>query len=153
MAAASGWRIYATAKRQRRPDHAAEPLESFTLASGDRVDALQLGDGSVFVPFDFDEAYQNYLSERWRVQTDLRALGESQLTLYYRVKRLLPRELQLALRRLFIRLRTTPAFPGLAARAIRRPAACASTRAACLPTPESNRPRSHGSGRRRTTAA
>ena len=110
--AASGWRIYATAKRQRRPDHAAELLESFTLASGDRLDALRLGDGSVIVPFDFDEAYQNFLSERWRVQTDLRALGESQLTFYYRVKRLLPRELQLALRRLFIRLRTTPAFPG-----------------------------------------
>ena len=109
---APGWRVYATAKRQRRQDHAAELLESFTLPSGDRLDALRLGDGSVIVPFDFDEAYQNFLSERWRVQTDLRLLGESQLALYYRVKWLLPRELQLALRRLFIRLRPSPAFPG-----------------------------------------
>jgi peptidoglycan/xylan/chitin deacetylase (PgdA/CDA1 family) len=107
---APGWRVYATAKRQRRQDHAAELLESFTLPSGDRLDALRLGDGSVIVPFDFDEAYQNFLSERWRV-TDLRMLGELQLMLYYRVKRLLPRELQIALRRLFIRLRATPSFP------------------------------------------
>ena len=108
---ASGWRIYATAKRQCRSAH-AELLESFALASGDRLDAVRLSDGRVIAPFDFDEAYQNFLSERWRAQTDLRGLGASRLTFYYRVKRLLPRGLQLALRRLFIASSKTPAFPG-----------------------------------------
>jgi len=109
---APGWRVHATVKRQRRRDDAAEVLETFTLASGDRLDALRVRDGSVIVPFDFDEAYHNFLSERWRAHSDVRGLGESQLELYYRIKQLLPRELQLALRRLFIRLRTPPAFPG-----------------------------------------
>ncbi len=109
---APGWRVYTTARRQGRAERTSDLLESFTLASGDRLEALRLDDGSVVVPFDFDEAYRNFLSERWRGQSDVRALGESQLALYYRLRRLLPRKLQLALRRLFIRLRTPPTFPG-----------------------------------------
>lgn len=68
-------------------------------------------DGRVDVPFDLDDAYANYVTERWRAQARVRALTPGQLQLYYRLKRLVPRSLQLRARRALIRRNGVPSFP------------------------------------------
>jgi peptidoglycan/xylan/chitin deacetylase (PgdA/CDA1 family) len=118
---AGGWRLLASLRLERGlgtgPDlgspagQTAEIIESFQLESGLHVSALRRSDGAVVVPFDFDDAYRNYITEAWRANTGARALGDRQLQLYYRVKGLLPREFWLALRRLIIRLGKPPVFP------------------------------------------
>jgi peptidoglycan/xylan/chitin deacetylase (PgdA/CDA1 family) len=65
----------------------------------------------VYVPFDLEEAYRNYVTEVWAEQGDVHKLSESQLRLYYRLKGLLPRAFLLMLRRLFIRIGKPPSFP------------------------------------------
>jgi peptidoglycan/xylan/chitin deacetylase (PgdA/CDA1 family) len=106
---AGAWRLLA------RPGVAAgdagEPIERFALPSGETVDAVRTAEGTVVVPFDPDEAYANYVTEAWRDNARVHALGTSQLRLYYRIKRLLPREFWLSARRAFIRLGKTPEFP------------------------------------------
>ena len=67
--------------------------------AGGSSDAVQLDDGGVALPFDPDEAYRNCVTEAWRAGADLQALSTAQLQLYYRVKRLLPRELLAGVRR------------------------------------------------------
>jgi hypothetical protein len=108
---AGDWRLPTRPRADRGA--AGAIAESFQLDSGAIVNALKLAEnGSVFVPFDFDEAYGNYVTEAWRENaSDLRVLSDSQLTFYYRVKRLLPSEFWLTLRRVFIRLGKPPAFP------------------------------------------
>jgi hypothetical protein len=52
-----------------------EVIESFHIDSGTSVRALRLADtGAVFVPFDLDEAYRNYVTEAWRDSAELRQL-------------------------------------------------------------------------------
>ena len=86
-------------------------IERFTLESGASVAAVREEDGAVYVPFDLDEAYANYVNEHWVSATSVRALSQRQLQLYYRVKRLVPRRLILAARRAFIRRGSPPEFP------------------------------------------
>ena len=69
------------------------------------------GDGAVHVPFDFDAAFEAYVSERWVARSGNRRLSPAQLDLFYRVKRLVPRFVQLAARRVLIRRHGLPAFP------------------------------------------
>lgn len=108
---AGDWRL--PARPRADPGPAGAVVESFQLDSGAIVNALKSAEsGSVFVPFDFDEAYANYVTEAWRENvSDLRALSDGQLQFYLRVKHLLPREFWLTLRRLFIRVGKPPAFP------------------------------------------
>ena len=70
-------------------------------------------DGSVFLPFDPDEVQLNYLSERYREIVARPGSGWRRLAMlgYYRARRLLPRSLQLSLRRVFARLQMRTQFP------------------------------------------
>jgi peptidoglycan/xylan/chitin deacetylase (PgdA/CDA1 family) len=65
----------------------------------------------VSVPFSLDEAFENYVSERWAENAHMRQLTSRQLALFYRMKRLIPRHVQLLLRRMLIRWQGTPEFP------------------------------------------
>ena len=66
---------------------------------------------SVWVPFDLEEAYFNFVHEGWRGATAQPALSERQLGLFYRVKRFVPRTVQLRARRVLIRRQQNPDFP------------------------------------------
>jgi len=84
----------------------------FALPSGDHVSAwFDPDDASVHVPFDFDEAYRNYVTEEWKDHRSLRALSPNQLQLYYRVRRAVPRSWLLSARRVFMRRAGLPGFP------------------------------------------
>jgi len=106
---AGDWRLLA---RTREPSaRQGTPIEHFQSDSGVRMDAVQAENGTVFVPFDLDDAYAAYVTEAWRQQASLPALSDGQLQLYYRIKRLFPRQFWLALRRAYVRKRRLPAFP------------------------------------------
>jgi peptidoglycan/xylan/chitin deacetylase (PgdA/CDA1 family) len=62
-------------------------------------------------PSDLEEAAANLLAERWRGTTDQGALSPRTLDLFYRVKRFIPRNVQLAGRRALIRRQGLPEFP------------------------------------------
>jgi hypothetical protein len=103
------WRLLA---RPRRGAVAGETIQSFEVASGERLAAVQTAaDGRVWIPFDVDEAYSGYVTEAWRRSERVRALKPWQLNAYYRVKRLVPRSWQLRARRLLIRATGSPVFP------------------------------------------
>jgi len=106
---AGEWRLLARPRRER--SSAGALIERFQSESGASFEALRTRRGTVFVPFDLDDAYRAYVTEAWRESKSIRALSERQLRLYYRVKRLLPREFWLAVRRVFIRWVRLPAFP------------------------------------------
>jgi hypothetical protein len=84
-------------------------------ADGERVGSIWTAhDGSVFLPFDPDEVCHNYWSERYleiarnsaRRQTDRGAVR-----VYYRIRGLLPRPLQIWLRRQYARVQARAPFP------------------------------------------
>jgi peptidoglycan/xylan/chitin deacetylase (PgdA/CDA1 family) len=109
--ASDSWRLLA---RVRPPTEQppGEPIQQFMLENGTTTSAVRSDlNGRVFVPFDPDEAYANYVLERWRAKVKQRALGTRQLQLYYRVKKLLPRTFWLHARRTLMRHTTPPAFP------------------------------------------
>ena len=74
-------------------------------------------DGNVFLPFDPDEVCENYWSERYLELARSgasRRLQRQAVRVYYRVRDLLPRRTQIALRRLYAykqRRRQFPAWP------------------------------------------
>src|SRR5205807_1220095 len=89
-----------------------EPLAAFTIAPGGPAVAIsQGGDGEVHVPFSFAEAFENYVSERWRAASDSPRLSGRQLDLFYAVKRAIPRSWQLTGRRMLIKRQGVPEFP------------------------------------------
>ena len=106
---AGAWRLLASARVD--DDCTGETIERFETASGSPVEARRRADGTVFVPFDVDEAYASYVTEAWRDSAKVRALSSGQLRVYYRIKRLLPREFWLSARRAFIRMGRLPEFP------------------------------------------
>jgi peptidoglycan/xylan/chitin deacetylase (PgdA/CDA1 family) len=105
-----GWRLLATPRTDGNGVRGDE-IERFLLPSGATVRATATVDGALALPFDLDEAYRNYVTEAWREGARLRQLSARQLKVYYRVKRLLPREFWLAVRRRYIRAGKRPAFP------------------------------------------
>ena len=107
---AAGWRVYA---RAGRPDsRAGDPIETFLREDGREARAfVEASTGDVIVPFSLAEAYHGYVSEAWRVASPNRRLSERNLELFYRVKSLIPRRVQLAARRRLIRSQGVPAFP------------------------------------------
>jgi hypothetical protein len=107
---ANGWRLFARPGTDE--DRAGEPIETFGLPDG-RVLTARLLDAprAVRVPFDLNEAHDNFVGERWRSGTPPRGLTTDQLTLYYRLKRFIPRRVQLLGRRALIRWQGTPDFP------------------------------------------
>ena len=105
---ADGWRVFAS---PRRTADGGEPFRSFTLPDG-RIVSACAGEGVVTVPFSLAEAHLNFISERWRAGLPRRGFGARTLDLYYQVKRLIPRTVQLGARRAVIRRQGLPEFPG-----------------------------------------
>ena len=75
------------------------------------MSATRSPERGVVVPFSLDEALENYLSERWRNAMPQKALSRRQLSVFYRVKPLIPRAVQLTARRLLVRWQGVPEFP------------------------------------------
>ncbi len=67
--------------------------------------------GVVAVPFSLAEALRNYVSETWTGGASMRGLSATQLALFYRIKRLIPRRAQILARRQLIRWQGKPEFP------------------------------------------
>ncbi len=103
------WRLFVRV-HEDGPNH-GEEIERFALEGGGAVSAIWSAERGVFVPFSLAEAYENYVSERWRAGTRRKELTPRQLSLFYRLKPLIPRPLQLAARRLLIRWQGLPEFP------------------------------------------
>ena len=104
------WRLYARPRQARPP--AGEHIARFDLPTGDVVTAVRdETNGRAWVPFDLDEAYHGFVAESWRQGVRSRSLTDAQLRAYYAVKRLIPRRLQLAARRLHMRRIGFPEFP------------------------------------------
>ena len=104
------WRIFARPRRDAVAEGAE--IESFRLSDGSVIRARWDEElGAVSVPFSLAEAYENYVSERWRTGTRVKQLTANQLSLFYRVRRLMPRRLQLSLRRALVRWQGLPEFP------------------------------------------
>jgi hypothetical protein len=105
-----GWRVFAP-----RAGSEGEPstvIASFKADSGES--ALLYHEpvsGTVRAPFDLAAAYEAYVSETWLSSSEHRSLSPRQLNSFYRVKRFIPRALQLAARRLVIRWQGLPEFP------------------------------------------
>jgi hypothetical protein len=87
-------------------------IARFTASDGTIVWARSDPDQRcVFVPFDLAEAFHNYVSEAWRAGIGQRQLSPRQLDIFYRLKRFIPRRVQLAGRRALIRWQGLPEFP------------------------------------------
>jgi peptidoglycan/xylan/chitin deacetylase (PgdA/CDA1 family) len=97
--------------RPARNRAAGQEFATFVTATGERFPCSDDGNGRVVLPFSLTEAYESYVTERWASHDRGRSLSSRQLDLYYRVKRLIPRQVQLALRRRLIRWQGSPAFP------------------------------------------
>jgi hypothetical protein len=93
-----------------------QPADPILGADGNRVAAVWRDtDGNVFLPFDPHEVMQRFWSERYR------SVGQSSSTKlartvalrgYYLARPVLPRALQLKLRRAFTKVQSRSAFPG-----------------------------------------
>jgi peptidoglycan/xylan/chitin deacetylase (PgdA/CDA1 family) len=105
---AGEWRVLA---RPRTDQPRGSEIERFLLGSGEHVSAVVDEGGRPWIPFDLDEAFENYVSERWRDHAPQRGLTRRQLGLYYRLKPKIPRSVLLAARRLFTRATRLPEFP------------------------------------------
>lgn len=107
---AGTWRIFA--QPASAPVGGGRELVRFTLPEGQLVDACHdAARGLVQLPFDPNEAYVNYIAERWKSDSPRRGLTPAQLNAFYRAKRLLPRSVQIRARRLLIRRQGLPEFP------------------------------------------
>lgn len=84
-------------------------------ANGERVGSIwRREDGTVFIPFDPNEVVTNYLTERYLTFGAVgptRRLRGAVMRAYYRARPLLPRPLQIWLRRQFAPVQARSAFP------------------------------------------
>ena len=106
----AGWRVLA--RPSQEPETQGDVVAAFTVEGGRTVRAIREAGGNVVVPFSLSEAYRAYVAETWRLSAPpARRLSERQLALFYRVKTLIPRRVQLFARRSLIRYQGVPAFP------------------------------------------
>jgi peptidoglycan/xylan/chitin deacetylase (PgdA/CDA1 family) len=90
---------------------AGDQLAAFTHGRGAVAPVVTTADGLVHLPFDPEEAYDNYVRERWVALVNARRLRPGQLDAFYRIKRFIPRRVQIAARRALIRRQGVPEFP------------------------------------------
>jgi hypothetical protein len=103
------WRLFVRAASVAEGDEElARFNDTYGTAYSVRRDAERQ---KVFLPFSLGEAFHNYVSEAWRPSVRQRRLSASQLNAFYRVKRFVPRQAQLAGRRLLMRWQGIPDFP------------------------------------------
>jgi len=104
------WRLFVRPRLGDSPS--GDEIERFLLPSGATVTAVyDSGERCAWVPFNVDEAYENYVGERWRGGVNTRLLTNRQLRMYYLAKRLIPRRVQLAARRAYTKRLGLPEFP------------------------------------------
>ena len=104
------WRIYA--RVADRCDPAGERIATFTRDGAVPLTAYRDdGSGEVVVPFSLRDAYDSYVSERWREQSRNPRLSERMLRAFYGIKGAIPRRVQLAARRRLIAWQGVPVFP------------------------------------------
>lgn len=105
-----GWTLFATPGPDRAPR--GEPFARFRGADGVALAArFDPGSGVVTIPFSLEEAYGHYRLESWREVRPPRQISSRKLSAFYRLKPLIPRALQLAIRRRMARRRPPPGFP------------------------------------------
>ena len=105
------WRVFARVAAVER-ETGREELERFTLDDGPSVSVTRdPASGTVTIPFSLADAFDSYVSERWRGEARGRALSPRQLAVFYRLKRLIPRSAQLVARRILVRYQGRPEFP------------------------------------------
>ena len=105
---AGDWRVLVTAART---SPTGRPITVLRTRSGDTFSAVASPDGSVHVPFSLAEAYENYVMERWVSVLGQRRLPPMALSAFYLAKRVIPRRLQLAARRVLVSWQGSPPFP------------------------------------------
>jgi peptidoglycan/xylan/chitin deacetylase (PgdA/CDA1 family) len=104
------WRVFARPARELIPG--GHEIAQFRSAEGEVLSAsFDPARNSIQLPFSPTEAYVNYVSEAWFKRTPVRALSSAQLNAFYRVKRFIPRSLQIEGRRMLIRRQGMPDFP------------------------------------------
>jgi hypothetical protein len=92
----------------------AEPLLDLAGAARARGSVWRDGSGGIFLPFDPDEAILNYWSEAYGLVASRSAAGRAKrasMRAYYKVRPILPRSVQIALRRKFSRIQARSRFP------------------------------------------
>ena len=96
-------------------DHGWRRTRALTDLEGRELGSIWRSDeGSVFLPFDPDEVILNYWSERYLMVGDAartRRLRRVAMVTYYRLRPLLPRRLQIWLRRQFVKRQIRSTFP------------------------------------------
>jgi peptidoglycan/xylan/chitin deacetylase (PgdA/CDA1 family) len=101
------WHVFAT---PRSRNTGGEAVAEFKRVDGTTFPVLSQN-GSIEAPFELDEAYANYVSERWVSGSSTRRLSPRQLAAFYRVKRVIPRGVQVRARRALMRWQGQPTFP------------------------------------------
>jgi peptidoglycan/xylan/chitin deacetylase (PgdA/CDA1 family) len=104
------WRVFARPARELLTG--GREIARFLLPNREVLSAsFDPARNSVLLPFSPTEAYVNYLTEAWTSTNPRRGLSSRQLDAFYRVKRFLPRRVQIQGRRMLIRRQGLPDFP------------------------------------------
>jgi peptidoglycan/xylan/chitin deacetylase (PgdA/CDA1 family) len=105
-----GWQVFSPETVAEEPTGTA--IARFRLDNGDEANLCHdPASRRVYAPFDLAAAYDAYMSETSAAATRRRKLSARELDAFYRVKRFIPRPLQLGTRRLFVRWQGLPKFP------------------------------------------
>jgi peptidoglycan/xylan/chitin deacetylase (PgdA/CDA1 family) len=105
-----GWRVFARPARELVSG--GQEIAQFQLPGAEALSAsFDSARNSVLLPFSPDEAYANYLTEAWKTDIPRRGLSSGQLNAFYRVKRFIPRRLQIKARQMLVRREGLPEFP------------------------------------------
>lgn len=102
------WHVFATVAGS--PGQGRVVAE-FTADDGSPTPIVVDDHGVLRPPFAPEEAYASYLAEAWTAGASQRRVSSRQLAAFYRVKRFIPRRVQLGLRRGLIRWQGRPSFP------------------------------------------
>jgi peptidoglycan/xylan/chitin deacetylase (PgdA/CDA1 family) len=104
------WRVFA--EPARALVSGGQEIAQFELAGAETLSAIfDPGRNALLLPFSPDQAYINYLTEAWKSDSPKRGLSAGQLNAFYRVKRFIPRRLQIRARQMLIRREGLPEFP------------------------------------------
>ena len=101
------WSLYATPA----PAEGEPTGEPFVLRDGSELFVVRDADGRLRAPFDLEEAFANYITEAFAAASGNTRLSPMQLALFYRVKRAIPRSIQLSARRVLVRRQGVPSTP------------------------------------------
>lgn len=104
------WRVFARPARELMSG--GREIVQFELPNGEALSAsFDPARNLVQLPFSPAEAYLNYVTEAWMSRIPRRGLSSSQLDAFYRLKRFMPRRVQIQGRRMLIRRQGLPDFP------------------------------------------